>query len=149
VATASALSLTALQNVLLAPGSHLVELSGECQNSAATSTNYVVERSILGAALPSRTRTRISDMDDLTARDSLNDYDRSWPHEQSQSIVYSRRSRSQSGCARWTPNAASCRRPATNDLIRAIEAVCKTIPPSVSIQSTIEDRFVHAANECE
>ncbi|CEL62693.1 hypothetical protein RSOLAG1IB_05049 [Rhizoctonia solani AG-1 IB] len=135
------------RNVFLAPDSHLAELSGERREPTSTSTNYVFEQSILGAALLSRTRSRVSDMDGVATGNLLKDYDRSWPHEQSQSIVYSRWSRSRPGCATWTPGAASCRRPATNDLIRAIEAVCQTIPPSVGVQITVEDRFVHAANE--
>jgi hypothetical protein len=112
--------------------------------------NYAIKRSILAAALPSSASIQVSTMGGVTTQNSLEDYDRSWPNDQSQSIEYPHRSICQSNCAKRLSNVASCLRPAGSDLIRTIiEDICQAIPPSIGVQITIEDRFVHIAKECE
>ncbi|CAE6422220.1 unnamed protein product [Rhizoctonia solani] len=126
-----------------------VELSEVQQDSSDTTTNYDSKPSILGAALLYRMNSFISSTtEDRATVCPSKDYDRSWPQEQSQSIVYSHSRIRQSSCAGRMSGTISRAECTKNDLGRIIQALCRSIPPSVDETHLMREGYsVHVIHQ--
>ncbi|EUC67674.1 fungal Zn(2)-cys(6) binuclear cluster domain protein, putative [Rhizoctonia solani AG-3 Rhs1AP] len=120
----------------------------ERQDLTSTARAYDPRPSILSAAVVPRLAgpTSLTNVD-VTA-DSSEDFDRLWSRGPSQSAVYSRSLTYQSPRAGQFRGTLSSVKPVINDLSRAINALCQSIPPSVdATQMVREDHFGRVMHE--
>ncbi|CAE6467489.1 unnamed protein product [Rhizoctonia solani] len=125
-----------------------VESSEDQQDSSDTTTNYDSKPSILGAALLYRmngsTSTTNEDRDTIYPS---KDYDRSWPQEQSQLIVYPHSRTRQSPYAGRSFDTTSRAEFSKDDLNEIVRGLSQSIPPSVDATQMMREGYsVHAIN---
>ncbi|KAH7323352.1 hypothetical protein B0J17DRAFT_241068 [Rhizoctonia solani] len=121
------------------------------QNSIDTNsrTDHDVMPSLPGAALlRGMSQPFISVKDDCAPTDPLDDFDYSWPQEQSQITVHSHPPARRSSCARRSFYMASGVRPTSDDLSRALKSLCRSIPPSVDAKQMMrEEHFARVIED--
>jgi hypothetical protein len=90
-----------------------------------------------------------SNKDNDTGKDSSENFDRLWPHDQGQVTTYLHPPTQPSACTRQITGMASGIRPTSNNPTGFLETVCQTIPLEVdATQISKEGCFKRIANEC-
>ncbi|KAF8705473.1 hypothetical protein RHS03_05702, partial [Rhizoctonia solani] len=108
-------------------------------------TDYVVRPSILGAGLLYMIE-RTAHVDNKSSTTTSEEFDRSWPQELNR-LTYSRVSARQPFRTRQLMDARSREDPGI-DIMKAVEAFCQSIPPSVDARQHVrEEHFARRLHE--
>ncbi|CAE6373926.1 unnamed protein product [Rhizoctonia solani] len=133
-----------ISEILSSPSTGFIE---NWRNAPGASMSNIVRPSIVGAAALHRLSVSALTKSNDATGGSSEDFDLLWPQNQSQAVALSYSPTRRSVSVGRPFNATSDVTRVENDLIGAMEAACRYIPPSVDIHITREDRFARVASE--